>query len=126
MIGDDHEYHQGPAQFRHQVCRGAPDAHQADQIGDKACHENGAYQRNVPVKLRAHISMHKVDEAAHDHFRRSLFSGDACNLQPGTQPDADCGDDQHDEPADDQGLGNVDRSKQRDIFEGGKNFSAVD
>ena len=32
VVGDQHKDHQRPAQLRHQVCRGAPDAQKADQV----------------------------------------------------------------------------------------------
>ena len=126
VVGDENKDHQRPGKLRHQIRRGAPDAHKANKIGDDAGYKNGAHQGDVPIKLRPHFVVNEIYQGIDDGFRGGLLPGDAGDLQPGAQPDAQGGDDQHDQPAHNQGLGDVDRSQYRDIFEGGENFCAVD
>ena len=116
MVGDQHEHHQRPCKLRHQIGGGAPDAHKADQIGENAGDEDGADQWDVAVEIRPHIAPDEFHQRGVDRLSDGLLPGNARDLQPGPQPDAQGGNDNQDQPADDQSLGDRDRSEQRDVI----------
>ena len=86
VVGDQHKDHQRPAQLRHQVCCGAPDAQKADQVGDDAGDEDGADQWNVPVKFRSHFVVDEIYKGIVNGFRCGLLPGDVRHLQVGLEP----------------------------------------
>ena len=126
MIGNQHEHHQRPGKLRHQIGGGTPDAHKADQVGKNAGNEDGADQRDVPVKLRPHIAPDEVHQGGVDRLGDGLLPGDARDLQSGTQPDEQSGDQNQNQPADNQRLGDLNRSEQRDVFKCSDNSRAID
>ena len=78
------------------------------------------------VEFRSHLIVDKVHKSGNDHFRHGLLPGDPCNLQSGAQPDAQNGNNEHDQPADHQSLGQVNGAQKRNVFKGGKNPCAID
>ena len=116
MVGNQHEHHQRPGKLRHQIGGGAPDTHKADQVGENAGDENRAHQRDVPVKIRPHVAPDEFHQGGVDRLSDGLLPGNARDLQSGSQPDAQGGNDNQDQPADNQRLGDRDRSEQRDVI----------
>ena len=126
MVGNEHKYHQTPGKLRHQISRGAPDAKQADEVGNDAGHKNRAHQRNVAVKFRPHVAPDEIHQGGVDHLRHRLLPGDAGDLQIGSQPDAQGGNDEHHQPGYRQGLGDLHRAEDGNVFKGCQNSRAVD
>ena len=126
VISDKHKDHQRPAQFGHEVCGGAPDAQQADEVGDNACGKDGAHQRDIPVKAGAHVAVNEIDQCTVDCLGHRLLAGDVGHLEPRAQHHTGHRDDGHDQPAHHKGLGDVNGAEKGHIGEGVKNFCAVD
>ena len=126
VVSDQHKDHQCPGKFRHQVCRWAPDAQQADKIGNDRCGKDRTNQGNVVIKAGAHIAPNKFQQSCGCNFRHRLLPGDIRDLQSMTQPDTQGRDQDQHQPADHQGLGYLNRAENRHILYGSDDLSAVD
>ena len=126
MVSNEHKYYQCPAKFGHQVGGRAPEAQHADGVGHHAGHKDGAYQRDIAVEAGAHIIMHKLDQAGDCHFCHGLPAGNAGDLQPGTQPDTQCRDQDHDQPAHGYRLCDADIAQQGNILKHFQDFCTID
>ena len=105
LPGDENEHHHRPRRLGGKIRRGAPHAHQADQVGHQAGGEQGGHKGDEIVELGPHIAPHKVGSGVHQHLGYGLPLGNARHFQVVGEPKARARDERHDHPAQNDGGG---------------------
>ena len=121
LLSSDHDkYHNCPGCLSGQVCRRASQPDQTDQIGYNACGKQSRYKRNQMAEFFSHVSNHKFIRLLHDHFCQRLPLGNILHLQIMGQPDTKSCDQDHNDPAYDHCLADLNISQNGDFRRNGK------
>ena len=126
VIHDQNEHHDGPGRLGVQVRRGAPQAHHADQVAPDAQCEDRADERDILVKVAAHVVVHELVQPGHDELRGRLPFGHVFQLEAMPQPDGQTRKQRHHDPGTHKGLGDLEVAQQRDVgMDGVQDLCAV-
>ena len=102
MIGDEGKHQHRPGRLGGKICRGAVQAHQADQVRQQRQGEQRRHKRGKVGELFAHVAHRKVAGRLHQEFRHRLPLAHVGHLHVVGEPQAQAGDNGHDEPGDHQ------------------------